>query len=479
MNITKLLFITLLIVTFSARSQTFQDNFQRIGEVPFAIDGEWEPVSFQFVDENVGVILARKKFVQNIDSTILLYRTTNGGLNWTKHYRPAVNCNSDLRKTNSGMLYFTYYDTTISNCGFGGFCYKTCYSVDNGANWQTRRVDEIDGISSGFSQAFYCDNQYAIMLYDGFASGCGVQDGIYLTQNNFQSSVFVGAYHPRQVAVTENGYEFWEDGQLVQISKTGLVTTQPIGINCPKNETVHVYPTENHCYFTYQVDCPQDENLDPNKSWQGVRTEYSDGTASSLKFIECEFPYNRPDRVLFNTTLMSLGYKNAYYSSFSEIDMAQDSVFVYNPIERFGFGDTNYIEDCSQMFYLSKDTIFVLGHLKNDTQWVLYRTTNGQPKAHDACPMTNGTVAFMEEKEFEQALSIYPNPFTGNIHLDFAGVNEEIEVLVYSENGKVLHHESGLTKELTSLDLSHLDVGIYFVQLIGRNFSKTKKLIKI
>ena len=70
--------------------------------------------------------------------------------------------------------------------------------------------------------------------------------------------------------------------------------------------------------------------------------------------------------------------------------------------------------------------------------------------------------------------SLYPNPNNGSFSLVLP--NEECDITVYNSLGQVMHHSQG--NGLTTLNLSGLDKGVYFVTLTSTTLSTTQKFIK-
>ena len=84
--------------------------------------------------------------------------------------------------------------------------------------------------------------------------------------------------------------------------------------------------------------------------------------------------------------------------------------------------------------------------------------------------------------ELNQSFSIYPNPFTSSIFLQFDGLSEELEVEIVHLSGKSVYHDTFFgTTELIEVDLEQLIAGTYFVKLNSRSTGKSvvQKLMKL
>jgi hypothetical protein len=87
--------------------------------------------------------------------------------------------------------------------------------------------------------------------------------------------------------------------------------------------------------------------------------------------------------------------------------------------------------------------------------------------------------ASIEEVALNDIASVYPNPTTGKLTIEWVNDNSKnLQVDVFSIDGKqMLHHSESKTMEATSIDLSEYSKGFYFLQLSSDNKSATEKLI--
>lgn len=75
----------------------------------------------------------------------------------------------------------------------------------------------------------------------------------------------------------------------------------------------------------------------------------------------------------------------------------------------------------------------------------------------------------------ELKINIYPNPFSGKINIE--SKKEYSEIRIYNTKGTLVWKFNGRTYQ-TNIDLGELPCGIYLIQLIGRDFNYTEKLLK-
>lgn len=81
----------------------------------------------------------------------------------------------------------------------------------------------------------------------------------------------------------------------------------------------------------------------------------------------------------------------------------------------------------------------------------------------------------------EKALTVYPNPSTGIVHIAINGfVGRKLELRVLNVIGTVMYRESltELSERYTrTLDLSKFTNGLYYVKLEADNASEMRKLV--
>ncbi len=96
----------------------------------------------------------------------------------------------------------------------------------------------------------------------------------------------------------------------------------------------------------------------------------------------------------------------------------------------------------------------------------------------DGCDTLNCTLSIPWLESETLAVSIYPNPTTGVIHIDFAeSTKYDVQCKVYDITGKETYNKPIINKQLT-INLEHLPNGIYFLQLSnGDDINISKKII--
>ena len=86
----------------------------------------------------------------------------------------------------------------------------------------------------------------------------------------------------------------------------------------------------------------------------------------------------------------------------------------------------------------------------------------------DICGATNENIV--------DDLSIYPNPVINNLYISTSN-SDDRTAIIYDLTGKEVF-QIGLENKSNTLDLSQLQKGIYFLNIIGVNTSTTQKIIK-
>lgn len=79
----------------------------------------------------------------------------------------------------------------------------------------------------------------------------------------------------------------------------------------------------------------------------------------------------------------------------------------------------------------------------------------------------------------EAGLMVYPNPVTDRLTIKWGKGQGEVRCLVTNINGvSVLERSAGPEMALLEMDLGHLQSGYYILRVAGKNFTKTKRIIK-
>ncbi|TNE30195.1 MAG: T9SS type A sorting domain-containing protein, partial [Bacteroidetes bacterium] len=73
--------------------------------------------------------------------------------------------------------------------------------------------------------------------------------------------------------------------------------------------------------------------------------------------------------------------------------------------------------------------------------------------------------------------SLFPNPTTGRVVLEFTEEIEHVTFQLHDVNGKVIKSGEWSNLRSTSVDLSELDPGIYLLSIISDGKSETQQIV--
>jgi hypothetical protein len=76
----------------------------------------------------------------------------------------------------------------------------------------------------------------------------------------------------------------------------------------------------------------------------------------------------------------------------------------------------------------------------------------------------------------EELVSVYPNPTNSSVNFKMSST-EMYEVSVFDAAGKLVLSENSITNG-SSIQLNHVEKGIYFIQLFNENSKGTFRVIK-
>ena len=74
-------------------------------------------------------------------------------------------------------------------------------------------------------------------------------------------------------------------------------------------------------------------------------------------------------------------------------------------------------------------------------------------------------------------IKLYPNPTKGEFIIDFSKIFNELEILIYDINGRVIEEYKLENKSRINLN-PEISAGLYYIRIISSNHSSILKLIK-
>jgi hypothetical protein len=133
------------------------------------------------------------------------------------------------------------------------------------------------------------------------------------------------------------------------------------------------------------------------------------------------------------------------------------------------FGVVNFNDSLNYQWYLdgepiSGSTAQFNSDSLNGTYTVMARSTNGCNVESNSFSCYNNTTV---GEIAQHTLSIYPNPTTNQLHVQFAGSQTTYRFTVFSIQGKVILSDELLPNN--SIDVSSIPSGIHFIQFIDEH----------
>jgi len=92
-----------------------------------------------------------------------------------------------------------------------------------------------------------------------------------------------------------------------------------------------------------------------------------------------------------------------------------------------------------------------------------------------------GDVSFIQEPNLNEPITIYPNPFTDEVFIDFEEMNGEATIYIFNLQGQQVYssvNDKG-PKTRVTIDLSDIPSGLYIVNVIYNNTAIKKKIVKL
>ncbi|NND63131.1 MAG: T9SS type A sorting domain-containing protein [Flavobacteriaceae bacterium] len=110
----------------------------------------------------------------------------------------------------------------------------------------------------------------------------------------------------------------------------------------------------------------------------------------------------------------------------------------------------------------------------HEADQLLYAATYGRSSYKmDISSIVLGT----NDSEFDAAVSVYPNPAVDVVNIDMGQVSNKFEIEIYNTMGQKMSANLVQNKSRTSIDVSSLSTGIYYVRISEGKQDTTKKLI--
>ena len=98
--------------------------------------------------------------------------------------------------------------------------------------------------------------------------------------------------------------------------------------------------------------------------------------------------------------------------------------------------------------------------------------------AIDSFPSCAFTVGVNDVPQNESSLSIYPNPATENITINFISTSKNILVKIYDVSGRLVKNIDNVTSGESTINISELENGLYIINITDGKSSATKRFVK-
>jgi ELWxxDGT repeat protein len=190
----------------------------------------------------------------------------------------------------------------------------------------------------------------------------------------------------------------------------------------------------------------------------------TDGTLTGTTLIE-DIPFDEPKQFADCTCIQNnLFFMKEIYSDkiwYFDNNLQTTNFFQINILNSNNF--TNYygVSDITNL----NDNLLFDGVSQESGQELYYSNIQNLLNTED---YTN------ENTRFDK-IKVYPNPSNGNINLFISDNSKLTDINIYNTIGENLLNLK--TENLTSIDLSRLNSGIYFIKISTENYSETKKIV--
>lgn len=432
-------------------SQIFDDHFIKIWDSNLPIYGDENVCYMKFNDANNGMITTT-----TIDSMIKLneYRTNDGGYTWNKVSIEVVNgIFSDLKINGSK---YNYVYTKLLEDSLGTLGIRVIF----------REIDIFSGVVNeklipiptawfiyGLGLSSVGNSMY-LTVRDYYTTN-GKLDGLYYSNDGFENINLISNIIPSNIETYNGVSYFYNENKIYTIDDDNIEFLKEEYIHNSEQAFVKLLKFNNGLYTYYRIFNHDETGISTNYQCGIHRIDSNDQT--------CQYftnPYS-PYPGILNNTLYIGGFNIMKYN------LTEDSCLMMNQIDRFSYGDLNFVYNHSRCQFVSDSIGFVFGYIENeDSTWCLFKTTTGQPGYKTY--IGHGTAEINEIHTEQRSISVYPNPTVGNIQIDFGNLEESVEFQIYDSQGKILLTGNS-SESILEVPLSDLGPGIYHLRIIDHD----------
>lgn len=144
---------------------------------------------------------------------------------------------------------------------------------------------------------------------------------------------------------------------------------------------------------------------------------------------------------------------------------------------------SNGLDSCLEFGKQTGSNEFIVGYKyvvlqkenEKTKQWAIeQRNEDGTFRRNGTISYSNGPASSLKDYEANKLFSIYPNPVTSNLQLNFAQSLNVKNVTILNSNGQQVKE----TNEASNIDVSELSAGLYFVQVTTNKGISVQKFMK-
>jgi len=455
----------------------------------------------------------------NYDYATIKYNS-QGVEQWVAFYNGTGNANDyakDLEVDNAGNVY-----VTGNSAGNGsGYDFATVKYDGNGVEqWVERynRANFNEGVSSialdasanvivagGSTDCFGCANAYTTIKYnsDGITQWTRIGNGtggygrqlwgkvsamevdaagnIYITGNSFfyTSGTASWSYGPKYYSYVTR--KFNSKGALVWSTNSAIVPIDaPVDVKIDTWGNVYVAGTNNpngglngpagfDNYIVIKYSSTGSHSW--IRSYNDTKL-YSDGSVGNTH------DYAKAMTIDAAGSVYVTG--NSYYSG-QNLDIATVKFDTYG-VEQWRTRHNGLMNQNDDVAAISVDGngkyVWVSGSTRNnsynDYVTIKYRAKNNGNKMGET---EDDIVNEIEDISEFAAISVYPNPSNGVIHIDFSDYQEKVQVILYGSAGQQLLNQELNGYIQNTLDLSAYPKGVYFLRLVVGSEIESRKIV--
>jgi predicted aconitase with swiveling domain len=78
----------------------------------------------------------------------------------------------------------------------------------------------------------------------------------------------------------------------------------------------------------------------------------------------------------------------------------------------------------------------------------------------------------------KQSIEIYPNPTSGELTISGVNLLNNANVSLYDLNGRIIKQQTIISDNVTTIDLSNIQPGMYIITIVNDNFTYSEKILK-